>query len=282
MAAPLERKASPHELSSCQTAGLGDLAEWLKNGTLKGPGMRHPGGQNICGAAIGVLCLESYFPKPPGHIKNPSALPFTLLYETIPGITVPKLLDHPSAEMIEPFILAAQRLEREGVRAITGSCGFLALFQKELSEAVSIPVFSSSLIQIPMIYHMTGAKSPVGVLTAKASALTPAHLAGVGADHVPIEVMGLEDTTEFRNVILENKRTDMDLSLVEAEVVNAALSLKAKAPDIRSMVLECTDLPPYAAEIQNAVRLPVFDIITLSEMAYRATARTPYTGAMPW
>mgnify|MGYP002525368684 CR=1 FL=1 len=121
--------------------------------------MKYAGGQNICGATIGVLCTESYFPKPPGHIKNPSALPFPLLYETMTGVTVPKLLDNPTSEMLEPIIAAAKRLESEGVRAITGSCGFLALFQKELSEAVSIPVFSSSLIQIPLAFQMTGAES---------------------------------------------------------------------------------------------------------------------------
>lgn len=244
--------------------------------------MRHTGGQNICGATIGVLCLESYFPKPPGHIKNPSALPFPVLYETVKGVTVPKLLDNPTEDLLQPFIDSARHLEAEGVRAITGSCGFLALFQKELSEAVSIPVFSSSLIQIPLAYHMTGAKAPVGVLTAKASALTDAHLKGVGANNIPVEVMGLEDTEEFAAVILRNERSDMDLSIVEDEVVNAALALKAKAPEIRSLVLECTDLPPFAARVQHALKLPVFDIITLSEMAHRVTTRSPYAGVMPW
>ena len=103
----------------------------------------YTGGQNICGASIGVLCLESYFPKPPGHIKNPSSLPFPVLYEMIDGVTVPDLLKNPSLELLEPFLIGAKKLEREGVRAITGSCGFLALFQRELAAAVNIPVFSS-------------------------------------------------------------------------------------------------------------------------------------------
>ena len=244
--------------------------------------MKYAGGQNICGATIGVLCTESYFPKPPGHIKNPSALPFPVLYETMTGVTVPKLLDNPTSEMLEPIIAAAKRLESEGVRAITGSCGFLALFQKELSEAVSIPVFSSSLIQIPLAFQMTGAKAPVGILTANASALSTQHLASVGADNVPVAVMGLEDTEEFAAVILRNERNEMDLSLVEDEVMSAAKLLKANAPDIRSVVLECTDLPPFAASIQQALKLPVFDIITLAEMAHRVTTRSPYTGIMPW
>lgn len=200
--------------------------------------------QNICGATIGVLCLESYFPKPPGHIKNPSALPFSLLYETVEGITVPKLLNNPEAAMLQPFIDAAQRLEKEGVRAITGSCGFLALFQQELPSAVSIPVFASSLIQVPLAFHMTGAKVPVGILTAKSDALTQAHMDGVGIGDTPVAIHGLEESEEFASVILRNERTAMDLFLVEKEVIAAAKALKAKAPDIRSIVLECTDLPP--------------------------------------
>lgn len=125
-------------------------------------------------------------------------------------------------------------------------------------------------------------KAPVGVLTAKSSALSAEHFAGVGADNVPVVVMGLEDTEEFAAVILRNERNEMDLSLVEDEVMKAAKLLKAKAPDIRSVVLECTDLPPFAASIQHALKLPVFDIITLAEMAHRVTTRSPYTGIMPW
>lgn len=242
----------------------------------------YQGGQNICGAAIGVLCLESYFPKPPGHIKNPSSLPFPVLYEMIDGVTVPTLLNNPSPDLLAPFIVGAKRLEAEGVRAITGSCGFLALFQKELAAAVSIPVFASSLIQVPLAFHMTGANAPVGILTADASALTPRHFEGVGASGIPVAIQGLEGTVEFSEVILRNTRTRMDTDLIQTEVLEAARNLLKKAPDIGSVVLECTDLPPYASELQKELQLPVFDLTTLAQMAYTVTAREPYTGLMPW
>ncbi|WP_171238000.1 aspartate/glutamate racemase family protein [Ruegeria sp. HKCCA5763] len=240
------------------------------------------GGQNICGASIGVLCLESYFPKPPGHIKNPSSLPFPVLYKMISGITVPTLLNNPTPELLAPFIEGAKRLEAEGVRAITGSCGFLALFQKELAAAVSVPVFASSLIQVPLAFHMTGASAPVGVLTADASALTAKHFEGVGAATIPVAVQGLEDTNEFAEVILRNTRTRMDTDLIEAEVLEAARKLIQRAPDIRSLVLECTDLPPYAALLQEELRLPVFDLTTLAQMAHTVATRKTYGGLMPW
>ncbi len=242
----------------------------------------YEGGQNICGASIGVLCLESYFPKPPGHIKNPSSLPFSVLYEMIDGVTVPTLLKNPTPELLGPFIAGARRLEAEGVRAITGSCGFLALFQKELAAAVSVPVFASSLIQVPLAFHMTGANAPVGVLTADASALTPKHFEGVGAAGIPVAVQGLEDSTEFPEVILRNTRTRMDTDLIEVEVMQAVRNLKRRDPGIRSLVLECTDLPPYAARIQEELQLPVFDLTTLAQMAHTVSTRSSYSGIMPW
>jgi hypothetical protein len=122
----------------------------------------------------------------------------------------------------------------------------------------------------------------VGVLTADASALTPKHFEGVGAVGIPVAVQGLEDTSEFAEVILRNTRTHMDTDLIEAEVLEAARRLKRQAPDIRSIVLECTDLPPYAARLQDELQLPVFDLTTLAQMAHTVATRKSYVGIMPW
>jgi len=239
------------------------------------------GGPNICGATIGVLCLDSRFPKPPGHIKNPSGLSFPVLYETVKGATVAQLVTRPSPDFIVPFIDAARRLEADGVRAITGSCGFLALFQKELSAAVTVPVFASSLIQVPLAYAMLPPGQKVGVLTADAGNLTERHFAACGADGVPIAVGGMEDSTEFREVILEARRDNMDVEKVGAEVADAAARLVADNKDIGALVLECTDMPPFAAEIQERLRRPVFDLTTLATMVHEVVCRQPYRGINP-
>ena len=239
------------------------------------------GGANICGASIGVLSLESYFPKPPGHIKNPSGLSFPVLYAIVKGMTVKRLIEQPSVEMLKPFIAAAQHLESEGVRAITGSCVFLALFQKELASAVNIPVFASSLIQIPMVYHMLAAGKQVGVLTADSRGLTLRHYEAVGAAHIPIVVAGMESYPEFNEVILQGQRNDMDIDLIEAEILSAALALVAKHDSIGAIVLECTDMPPYAHRIQQETGLPVFDLTTLATMVHGAVLRMPYQGILP-
>ena len=230
----------------------------------------------MCGVSIGVLSLESMFPKPPGHIKNPSSLPFTTSYEIIEGLTVPLLLNNPSPDMIAPLIAAAQRLEKSGVKAITGSCGFLALFQAEITAAVSVPVFVSSLVQADLIHRMTG--QPVGVLTASADLITPAHLAAVGAGDVPMIIEGMEKGPEFAEVILRNDRDDMDIGLIEDELITAGDRLIARAPEIGAILLECTDLPPYAPALQARLGRPVFDIITLATMVHDAVLRRPFTG----
>lgn len=234
------------------------------------------GGPNICGVSIGVLSLESYFPKPPGHIKNPSSLPFTLAYEIIEGLTVPGLLQSPSPDMAAPLIQGAQNLERQGVRAITGSCGFLALFQREIAQAVDVPVCVSALLMAPMIHAMTA--RPVGVITAAKDALTSAHLEAVGAQDVPLEIEGMDQSPEFSDVILKNRRNDMDLAAIEADLITAGQRLVSRAPQVGAILLECTDLPPYAAALQAAIGRPVFDIITLTRMAHEATQQRPYTG----
>ena len=243
--------------------------------------MKLQGGPNICGVTIGVLCLDSSFPKPPGHIKNPSGLSFPVLYETVRGATVAKLVNDPSPEFIVPFIEAAMRLEAEGVRAITGSCGFLALFQRELAEAVSVPLFASSLIQVPLVHNLMGRRGKVGVLTASGPNLTPRHFAAVGAGDIPVAIQGMEDYREFREVILEGQRSEMDIAKIENEVLAAAKLLVKSNPEVGAMVLECTDMPPYAHKLQQRLGLPIFDLTTLATMVHDAVLRLPYEGIMP-
>ena len=171
---------------------------------------------------------------------------------------------------------AARRKEAAGVHGITGSCGFLALLQRDIAEAISIPVFVSSLIQLPMVYQMT--RALVGVLTASAAALTDKHLSCVGAAGVPIEIQGMQEAEEFATVILRNERKAMDISKIENELLRAGKALIQRAPNIRAIVLECTDLPPYAHELQKALQRPVFDPMTLSTMMHDVLHRQKYAG----
>ena len=96
------------------------------------------GGTNLSGIPIGILCLETYYGRPPGHIRNASTFRFPVIYRIVQGATARRVVKEADPELLNPFIQAAQALEREGVMAITGSCGFLALFQDELADAVDL------------------------------------------------------------------------------------------------------------------------------------------------
>lgn len=239
------------------------------------------GGTNLCGIPLGVLALETYYGKVPGHIRNASTFRFPLIYRVIKGATAKRVVDEADPELLNPFIEAARELEQEGVMAITGSCGFLALFQEELADSVAIPVFASSLIQIPMVHRMLRRDQTVGILTAKKSKLTRAHLKAVGADMIPVCVAGMDDQKEFCDVVIDGSRQELDVDRLAGEVLAVVDALAGDHPEMGALVIECTDLPPFAHLIQKKLRIPVFDIITLMNMVYETLVRTEFQGIMP-
>jgi len=164
--------------------------------------------------------------------------------------------------LLPDFIEAAHDLVRLGAEAITTNCGFLSLFQKELAAAVCVPVATSSLMQVPWVQAMLPPGKRVGVVTISASTLTPAHLEAAG---VPLDtpVVGTENGREFFRVLIKAEKDDMDVTLAEQDIVDAGRTLIARHPDVGAIVLECTNMPPYAAALQRAVHLPVYDIYSM-------------------
>ncbi|MEG2140386.1 MAG: aspartate/glutamate racemase family protein, partial [Bilophila sp.] len=223
------------------------------------------GGKLYYDVPIGILCLESLFPKPCGHIRNPLTYRFPTVSRVVTGVDIPQLLFSPAPD-IEPFIRAAQQLEKDGVQAITGSCGFMARFQSELAAAVRISVLMSSLLQVPLIRLMHGAKANIGVLTASKQALTPLHFSQCGVSMDSVHIMGMEGKPEFWETIIEGKRHDFDLERLEQEIVDTALTL-TRTCALDALLLECTDLSAFAFALQNAVNIPVYDINSLVEFA---------------
>ncbi|MCX4471967.1 aspartate/glutamate racemase family protein [Micromonospora sp. NBC_01655] len=225
-------------------------------------------------APIGVLCLDTSFEKIPGHIRNPATFDFPVVYRVVEGATPRRLVREADPTLLEPFIAAAKDLEAAGVAGITGACGFLVLFQAELAAAVSVPLWSSSLVQLPMVHRMVG--RPVGLLVADENALTPRHLAAIGAESVPVRVTGMAGQPEFREVMLEGRRDALDADRLGREVLDRVDRLAEAHPDLGALVIECTDLVPFAHAIQARLGLPVFDIVTLTTMLHATLTRRPY------
>lgn len=246
------------------------------------------GGRNLYGFAIGILMIEGRFPRPPGAIGNASTFPFPVLHHVVPGFsgrrTVRDLgaLDPASPafeDAIRPWLDGARLLVRQGCRGITTSCGFAALFQRHLAAAVEVPVFASSLLLAPLIASMLKPGRRVGVVTAEAGSLTPAHLAGAGVDPGAIAVAGMDGCAEFARTAWDDAET-LDFERAEAEAVEVARRLTGRNPDVGAILLECSLLPPYAAAIQAATGLPVFDFTHLVTMAHDACARRPFAGLL--
>jgi aspartate/glutamate racemase len=239
--------------------------------------VRKPG-QAWYGESIGILILDASYPCVPGNVGNASTFSFPVRYEKVQGASIDRLLNKQDPELATPFIQAARNLRDHGVKAITGACGFMAFFQQEVAAGIDIPVFLSSLLQIPFIHQITGKK--VGIITANASCLTPKHFQATGIPQsLPMVIAGMENQTEFREAVLEEKGS-LDSSKIEQEVVQVAKKLVASNPDVGAILLECSDLPPYAKAIQQAVDLPVFDFFTMINYVHTACVRLPFQGFM--
>ena len=220
------------------------------------------GGKALYGAPLGILMLDAKFPRIPGDMGNGTTWPFPVLYRVVEGATPEKVVLKGAAGLLPDFIAAAKELVRLGAEAITTNCGFLALFQKEIAAAVGVPVATSSLMQVPWVQATLPPGKRVGLVTVSGSTLSPAHLEGAG---VPLDtpLVGTENGKEFFRVLIKAEKEDMDIDLAERDVVEAGKELLAKNPDIGAIVLECTNMPPYAAAMQREVGLPVYDIYSM-------------------
>lgn len=220
------------------------------------------GGRTNYGEAIGILMLDTKFPRIPGDIGNALTFDFPVKYKKVKGATSQRVVREADPSLIAPFIEAARELEEEGVSAITTSCGFLAIFHDYLADAVSIPVFTSSLLQVPIVFRMLKKGQKVGIMTASKLHLTELHFKGAGIKDIPLVIYGMEEQEEFPAVFLDQKET-LDIEKAESEMVQVATKMVSENPDVGAIVFECTNMPPFRKAVQQAVNLPVFDIVTL-------------------
>lgn len=235
-------------------------------------------GQYSGGESIGILILES---SPvafiPGDVNNASTYPFPVRYQNVDGFSVQKAISKDPSIYIN-LLEAAKSLAQQGVRAITGGCGFMGIHQKKLAKEIEVPVFLSSLTQIPFISTIIGIDSKIGVITANAQNLTEDLLAAVGVSNSSnLIIAGLEDQPNFDQFAIKEMGC-LDDEAVKDEVVGAAEKLVAGNPDIRAILLECSLLPPYALSVQEAVNLPVFDYVTMIKFVFSAVVQRSYKG----
>lgn len=225
------------------------------------------GGYNVYGYDIGVLMLDSKFPRIVGDVGNAKTWKYPVLFKKVDGKKPNKVVLDLTKDDIQPFIDAAKELEAQGVKAITTSCGFLALFQKELAEILNVPVFTSALIMLPMISRMIGNKK-VLVLTANSETLTKAHIEAVcgDIDNIPMTVVGTQSKPNFTHFTVQNWDS-VDIDLCEKEIIET-IDEVIDSDDYGAILFECTNMPPYSDVVREKYGLPVFDFISLMDFVH--------------
>ena len=231
------------------------------------------------GQGIGILLLDAYMPFTPGDVANASTYRYPVVYKPVSGLATDVCLNG-APEFAGAIADAARELARQGVRGISSDCGFMLQYQQAAADAVDVPVALSSLLQLPLIERSVGPERPIGVITADSRTLSRDFLERAGIrPRNPIIIRGLQDEPEFHSAILEPKGT-MDTDLITEETAAMARAIKDEHPDLGAILLECSLLPPYAAAVQQAVGVPVFDFVSLIDYMRAGTHPRRYQGYM--
>jgi aspartate/glutamate racemase len=227
---------------------------------------------------IGILVTDAVITRPPGDVGNPATYPFPVLYQRVPSASLERIIEKEDPELLRPILDAARELVKRGAAAITSTCGFMILYQRELAQELPVPVFLSSLLQLPFIRRIIGPEDRIGIITAHAMHLTPRHLRLAGLEDMQsVKIIGLENRPAFREAIFAGTG-GLEHDAIQEEVVEAARELIRGERRVKAILLECSNLPPYAAAVQKEVQVPVFDFNTMIHQVYRAIQQSPYPG----
>ncbi len=206
---------------------------------------------------VGVMLLDTRFARPPGDIGNASTFGGRVLYETVGGAGITRILrgDPQDPALAQGFRAARDRLVARGAELLTTSCGLLVFQQENLARGCPVPFTASALFQIPLRQRQLGKVAVMGLLE---GSITPAHLLAAGVDP-DLPVGALPDDAHLLDVLRANDPDrPIDAQRATDELIAAARALLARAPDTRALVLECTNLPPYQAALAEALDLPVY------------------------
>jgi Asp/Glu/hydantoin racemase len=229
-----------------------------KDSKMREDGRTARGGKPLYGARLGILMLKARFPRIPGDMGNATTWPFPVLYRLVDDASPERVVRKRAEGLLDAFKRAAADLVAQGADGITTNCGFLSLFQRELAAHVEVPVATSSLMQFQAVQALLPPGKRVGILTIDSASLTRAHLA---AADIPADtpVVGTEGGREFTRAILGDEET-LDCAAAEADILDAGQALVARDPAVGAVLLECTNMAPYARALAQAIRRPVFDI----------------------
>lgn len=240
--------------------------------------MKIKGGYTSYGQYIGILMMDTVFPRLIGDIGNARTYKVPVRYYTVRNVSTDKL-NASNAErlLLAPFIEAAKELEKEGCRAITTSCSFLTGFQKQLADAVTIPVFTNTLILAPFIRTMLNSSLKIGIFTEKAELITDDTFKQLGwsSKDIPVVVSGMPDNSPFTRLFIHDNLEE-DLEVLEDCIRELTKRHMEQYPDTGAILLECTNFAPFTNLIQSIAGVPVFGINQLLEYMDSCIAAPTY------
>jgi len=238
------------------------------------------------GMGLGIIILDEVYPGFPGDVRNASAYPFPIQYEIVKNVDIPRLVfEADKSPCLAPIQQAAKNLENMGCRAIAAECGYFAYFQKDIAAHVDVPVFMSSLLQVPWAQQLVGPGKVVGVLAALKKYMTAAHLTAVGISPDSNYVLGgaMDDgrCVEFENLWIFDKRPEIpqaNYAKAETEFVEVAADFYNSHPNMGALVLECTGFQVFARAVQREIDIPVFSWGTLLDYAFSIAVHRDFYG----
>jgi len=235
--------------------------------------------------AIGILRIDYSYPPAPGDIDHPSSYHYRTHQEVAKGLTfeVAQAGEPLTEAQRAEFDAAISRLEAiRGVVGITGDCGFLMNYQREARRQATLPCFVSAVMQCHILSCAYAVDEEFLVLTANGESLRPSFDKMLGLAHVTdparqarFHVLGCEKVEGFDAVAKGEK---VDVARVTPGIVALAKAAVAANPRIRAVLLECTELPPYADSLRCELKMPVLDAITLVDFFHSAVTDYPIFG----
>ena len=241
--------------------------------------------RHCSGMGLGIVLLDDVYPGFPGETRNPSAYPFPIQYEIAEGVDSQALIfSADKSPCLNPIKQASRKLEKIGCRAIVGECGYFGYFQKEVAASVDVPVFMSSLLQVPWAQQIISPNKIVGILVAVKDAITEAHLEAVGiqsgSNYVIAGAMESGQCSEFINLYTnpELDKRGAYYDCIEKELLQVASNFYQSHPNMGAMILECSGMQAFARVIQREIDVPVFSWGTLLDYAYSVVVHRDYYG----
>jgi aspartate/glutamate racemase len=219
------------------------------------------GGLTSYGHLVGILMNDSTIPRIPGDPGHAQTFSFPVLYEVLEGFPFQDLIDA-GKENMDILIEKAVRLEQRGVKLIAADCGLFGPYREMILSHLSIPFIGSALDIVPLLLNHLPHTKKIGVITGDSRILGPVHFEASGVDPESIVLAGMEDSEEFNRVVLNGENT-LDVQLMRKGVIKSAQRLVNQ--DVHAVVLECTNLIPFRKDIQNVMKRPVYDLVSLIE-----------------